>query len=718
LSALPAIEMGHSSPRTPVPKHGRNPQSLTSVPRSYGSLHKRLSLSALKSPLKSLRLRRISNTSADHSPKTVRRSQSVFNLFHSMRSRVSDNGEPFEDVLVVQRPKTASPSKNNARDREQPISYQNLVRFLTLNTLGGYRPIRPKQRKSFGDLLGSITNRVSSKYNIISRRCQRQAGINHHTLIDIRTPPYTGLDHSSAAGNALSEAVIVSKEIHDMQLDSGKNDCTIINSLQRPLASNLACSKLRRECRKLRPSSQKPRKVSTAPVLVDFPDTSSAARHTSIYESSSKAISDLFEKCQGQLSSVCTYDSQNRIIKAYPKESAPNLNQLRRQGLETIWLPMQGELGNRAFLDAMILDKFLLQRRPQNAFSGIKSSPFDMGTPSKDSSLRRQPGTACKPLNTVVSLCQADIITPTEPLGASQIFTLSDEGNGESSKAPVATSSPSASTPHNGVERRVKPPDPRYLGFSSPLSLASNISYGVEMDPITSFPSAQILSGNSEDMQNWRREWWKTCAPHDHPHLSRRSQSGSTTGDDEPSSDVSFASGFRFTAYAALLEAGRRSQSDDYSDSLEEVEKFRSTEPRPSFGCKCSDDKSSEQVNGAIITRANCERQSSTVSTSLRYGPSNAANYLRGIDEGSKSIDQEGFSGHVVKRLHSSADRLAIFANREETPEDTISPSGTALYDCNKAMPNDNGPCSFDHSDEVSNDGAMLSALVSFTLKT
>jgi hypothetical protein len=202
--------MGHSPPRTPAPKHGRNPQSPTSVPRSHGSLHKRLSISALKSPLKSLRLRRISNTSDDQSSKTVRRSQSVFNLFHSMRSRVPDDGEPFKDEIVVQRPKTASPSKNSTRDSEP-----------------GYCPIRPKQRKSFGDLLGTITNRVSPKCNIISRRCQRQAGINHHTLIDIRTPPYTGLDHSSAAENTLSKAVIVSNEVHDMQLDSGKNDCTI-----------------------------------------------------------------------------------------------------------------------------------------------------------------------------------------------------------------------------------------------------------------------------------------------------------------------------------------------------------------------------------------------------------------------------------------------------------------------------------------------------------
>jgi hypothetical protein len=514
---------------------------------------------------------------------------------------------------------------------------------------------------------------------------------------------------------------------------------------------------------------------------------------------------------------------------------------------------MQDELGNQAFLDVMILDELLLQRDPKKTLSGINSSPFYMGTPSKNSSLSRLPGTLCKPLNTIVSLCQVDTVTPAEPSGASQIFSMSDEGNGEPSKAPVATSSPSASTPDNGVDRQAKPPDPRYPGFSSPLSLASNVSYGVEMDPISTFPSAdaastqanqgsnvstyassesdseadswikvgidsgvasnfgeqlrgsseeydkiiighehdlrgaypnehpwtsnielelpimdresarivrntdmtrifgpwkeymhispssqwpyyieaaetkfgdqttqchstaQDSSENSEDIQNWRRDWWKMTSPHDDSHLSRRSQSGSTIGGAEPNSDVSFASGFRFTAYAAVLETGGGSQSDDDSDSPEEGEKYRPTDPRPNFGSKSPEDRCSEQVNGPVITLPNCERQSSIVSTSLRYGPSNTAKHLPGIDEDSESDDNKSFFGHLVKRLHSSSDRLAILANSEETPDDTITPSGRALYDSNKAMPNDNGPCRFDHSDQVSNDGAMLSPLASFT---
>lgn len=44
-----------------------------------------------------------------------------------------------------------------------------------LNTLVDYKPMRLNRRKSFGDLLGTISHGVSLKYNSVSRRSRKQA---------------------------------------------------------------------------------------------------------------------------------------------------------------------------------------------------------------------------------------------------------------------------------------------------------------------------------------------------------------------------------------------------------------------------------------------------------------------------------------------------------------------------------------------------------------
>jgi len=171
------------SPCTPPPRHGQNLQTPTTASKNGSPSHglfKRLSFSALKSPLKSLGLRSEPRASdGPASPKVVRRSKSVFNLLPSIRSRGLYHGDPTKDPVTPERPKTTSPSKGNTRaSKDKPLNY---LEFSDTNALDQDSPTRPKRRKSFGDLLGTISNRVTSRYNTISQRYQQRAEIIHDT---------------------------------------------------------------------------------------------------------------------------------------------------------------------------------------------------------------------------------------------------------------------------------------------------------------------------------------------------------------------------------------------------------------------------------------------------------------------------------------------------------------------------------------------------------
>jgi hypothetical protein len=120
-----------NSPCTPPPRHGQNLRTPTSTSKNGSPSHglsKRLSFSALKSPLKSLGLRSKPRASDEPaSPKIVRRSKSVFNLLPSIRSIGFYQGDPTKDPVTAERPKTTSPNKGNTRaSKDKPLNYLEL----------------------------------------------------------------------------------------------------------------------------------------------------------------------------------------------------------------------------------------------------------------------------------------------------------------------------------------------------------------------------------------------------------------------------------------------------------------------------------------------------------------------------------------------------------------------------------------------------------------
>lgn len=92
------IETRTTSPPTPAFKYDRKPRSLA-LPHQLDRSHRGLTLNALKRPLKSLRSRRLSNVTHDQSITTVKRTRSIFDLFHSARSR--DRGDVSKEELVL-----------------------------------------------------------------------------------------------------------------------------------------------------------------------------------------------------------------------------------------------------------------------------------------------------------------------------------------------------------------------------------------------------------------------------------------------------------------------------------------------------------------------------------------------------------------------------------------------------------------------------------------
>jgi hypothetical protein len=134
------------------------------------------------SPLKSFRSRRKFHISDNQSPKTVKHERSLFSLFNTARTQTPDSPEVFKVGTAVKMPKTVAPSKNNLRDSRSRYAVNSPS--ATLIFLDDYVPAQPKRSKSLGDILGTITTRVSSKYNTVTRRSQGQAGINHSSVPD------------------------------------------------------------------------------------------------------------------------------------------------------------------------------------------------------------------------------------------------------------------------------------------------------------------------------------------------------------------------------------------------------------------------------------------------------------------------------------------------------------------------------------------------------
>lgn len=310
--------------------------------------------------------------------------------------------------------------------------------------------------------------------------------------IDIRTP----FDPTLICSPAIRA---IPRTIDDTQMKIGQENRTILNSEQRLLSSDAASLKVRKPDNRTRPGFRKSRKVSIAPVLVNFPDTKTGAACTCAYESSSKAMASLFEKGQDGLSSVCTYDYKTRTIQAYPLDCPPNFNELRQQGLEAIWLPMQDKAHNQAFLQAIILDDHMYQASKSLSRSDISMKPDNLGvsTPTVDVDFAQNRQKFKPPISIPISH-QVDTVPLTEPHHA---LLMSSKENkllqGDVSRANKDTATPGALIYGRSLETRPNGCDSRYPGAF--LGIPFNTGYETEMDSISSFQSLGASSSTKAD---------------------------------------------------------------------------------------------------------------------------------------------------------------------------------------------------------------------------
>ena len=90
-----------------------------------------------------------------------------------------------------------------------------------------------------------------------------------------------------------------------------------------------------------RPSARKSRFSSLAPIIVQIPEIDGHPARIEKYDSKPGAIAALYHQGSGVLSNFCTYDATNRIIRTYNYGSEhPDEEDLRQNGLETMWLPI------------------------------------------------------------------------------------------------------------------------------------------------------------------------------------------------------------------------------------------------------------------------------------------------------------------------------------------------------------------------------------------
>lgn len=117
------LEIADATPCTPPFTYGLKAQSSASNSPFHTSSHKK----SWRSPLKSLRSRRKSNGPVDQSPTTLKRAQSIFDLFHSSRSEGLGSTEALKDGIRGQRPKSASPAKNITNESKSRNTANSLV---------------------------------------------------------------------------------------------------------------------------------------------------------------------------------------------------------------------------------------------------------------------------------------------------------------------------------------------------------------------------------------------------------------------------------------------------------------------------------------------------------------------------------------------------------------------------------------------------------------
>lgn len=540
----------------------------------------------------------------------------------------------------------------------------------------------------------------------------------------------------------LSSAVTIPRDSSGSQIRITRKDTATFDSHQLVEGPGIACSKTRVEGKKARPCSQRSRQVSSAPVRVKFPDTTISTAYVGTYESSSKAISDIFERNHGQLSSVCAYDRENRTIHVYPVEWAPNSNEVRQRGLEAIWLPFQDKSGSEALLDVMLSDELLFQTHRLSGSTNASKINDHMEMQTKLSTPR------CAGSSSRMNIIQSGsdrAKTESIPISrrSPQPTHIREQSDSEDNSVFLAEcsselgnsilrhSSGSSEAYYNiatNPKRYFRDPDLRKSPLWSDIEPEMHKTNGKryhksvsvdewrklrplrEKTPCSQWPyyikTAEVASDahcdwghscNANKQQSIENSMYLSLCRTEELNVStqqndslfpnHKPQSNIASGGEEENVDIPTANGFQVTAYAAqLLETGGRRASGDYSDSVSNDENQKQTIHRSGSGSISQKDSKIGQLNTSPTTRHIHESQSASASLELRHRPSNFAKVLQDIDEAGESDSKKCFAGRPARSPDCSDGKQTNFANGDRAPDHTMPASvNKSSCDCTRS---------------------------------
>jgi hypothetical protein len=509
--------------------------------------------------------------------------------------------------------------------------------------------------------------------------------IDDSTNID--PPPYTSCAGPSAAGTTLRDTDSTQLRITQKETPPLSNQQPLNNPV-------IACSKTRVEGKNTRQCSTRSRRqVSTAPVRVEFPDTVISPAHVGVYTSSSQAISGIFEKNHGQLSSVCAYDRGNRVMHVYPLGQAPSSKDLQQRGLESVWLPLQDEEESEAVLDTMLSDEILFHKdhssRLRSASSTKRNSSLDRDCPPEcpyikddwdsdgDSNFQGRYGSESE-ISTLSHLSWSP----------GEYYKVSKDAESDFEGTQLPDSPLELHTERRLYKANEKRAD-RSCDIDTWRKIDSSRDY-MQKNILTQWPyhieagyttssthsdgtlgqsaNELLLLDNGMYFARCRDGQDLSAQQGDAPSSSRTPRSNSS----ELSLDLSLTNGFPLTVYAdQLLETGGRYGGGEYTDFVRKDERDSQTMSRSGPEPMSPKARRADQ-NGSLTPRHSLGIQSEPALTDLRHGPLNFVNVLPDIDEASES-DGRKCSDSCLPTSHDILPGKPLkFANSDKTSDHTI----------------------------------------------
>ena len=509
---------------------------------------------------------------------------------------------------------------------------------------------------------------------------------------DVDPPPYTACIGSSAA-------VTILRDTDSTHPQLTQKETSPLKKQQSSNSQGIACPKTRVEGKKTRPYLKRSRRqVSTAPVRVEFPDTVINPAYVGVYASNTQAISAIFEKNHGQLSSVCAYDRGNRIMHVYPVGKAPSYNDLQQRGLEYVWLPLQDKEESEAILDSMRLNEILFPSDHSSSLTSTSSTTRN-GSRERDCS----PKCPC-----IKDEWDSDGDSSFQGIYGSEfaISALSHLplSSGEYYKIGMDAESDFEGTdlPNNPLELRIErklhkanekradkicdidtcgkiDPSRNYARKDIPTQRpyhidaghAASKTHGDETrrrsaNELLLLKNSMYFTGCRAEAQNLSAQHGD-ASPSSHPPRSKSA---------ELSLDLSLANGFPFTAYAdQLLETSERYGSGEYTDSVSQDERDSQTMARSGSEPITSPKASRVDQNDSPTPRYSVGMQSAPALTDCRHSPLNFVIVLPDIEEASESGGRKCSDTGPATSLDTPPGKPLKVIDSDKTPDHIISAS-------------------------------------------